>query len=242
MGAVVTTVYPCRSCGRVFPDPDQRHLHEDREPHPPVTLDSSLVSVVIPTIPPRKIELARALASVTAQKLLPAAVIVQEDRTGAGAMATRNTGLHRVNTPWVAFLDDDDELLPDHLRLCLTTVLHQGADMVYPWFYETRNRMHRRLNAFGRPFESLEHMLGYRNWIPVTTVVRTDLLRRVGGFQYPPKLDGLCEDWGAWRALHTAGAKIVHLPARTWVWHHHRGQTRGRPDRWQPVDDLQPTS
>jgi glycosyltransferase involved in cell wall biosynthesis len=74
-----------------------------------------VITVVIPSIPSRAKMLDRALASVKAQTLRPERVVVEFDDDRLGAAATRQRGLEKVTTPWVAFLDDDDEFLPGHL-------------------------------------------------------------------------------------------------------------------------------
>lgn len=198
-----------------------------------------MITVVVPTIPPRADLLDRALASVRAQTLQPARVIIELDGHRQGAMATRNRALQKVTTPWVAFLDDDDELLPCHLELLAGHAGRTGADLVYPWFIEEpAPYWDRRLRAFGQPFDKLAPQLATRNWIPVTVLARTDLLRRVGGFQYPYGWRADSEDWGAWQAMYRAGANIQHLPYRTWVWHRWQGQTRGRPRLWPALTGI----
>lgn len=194
------------------------------------------ITVVIPTIPPRKALLDRALHSVRTQTRYPDGIVVEGDRLREGAAAVRNRGLARVETEWTAFLDDDDEFKPSHLLLLEAYQRRTGADMVYPWFDQPEKNWD-GLGAFGKPFHELAHQLGQRNWIPVTVLVRTQLLRDVGGFGSPPGVQD-CEDWGAWQRLHAAGASIVHLPRKTWIWHHwladdgQPGNTSGRVDRW----------
>jgi hypothetical protein len=195
------------------------------------------ITVVIPTIPPRKALLERAVRSVEAQIRRPDGIVILGDATHEGACATRNRALAKVETEWAAFLDDDDEFLPIHLRTCETWARRTGADLVYPWFVQPEKNWD-GLGAFGKPFETLAHELPHRNWIPVTVLVKTELLRDVGGFQPPAPGVQDCEDWGAWKALHAAGATFSHLPRRTWVWHHwlaedgQPGNTSGRGDRW----------
>lgn len=195
------------------------------------------ITVVIPTIPPRKKLLDRAVRSVERQIRPPDAMIIEGDGQREGAAAVRNRGLARVSTEWVAFLDDDDEFLPPHLRLLESYARNTRADMVYPWFMQPEKNWD-GLGAFGVPFHKLADQLAHRNFIPVTVLVRTQLLRDVGGFQAPAPGVPDCEDWGAWKALHAAGADIVHLPRRTWVWHHwladdgQPGNTSGQADRW----------
>lgn len=177
-------------------------------------------TVVIPTIHGREAQLRRAVDSVWAQSM-PAAlqVILDEDREGAAA--TRNRALEHVTTEWVAFLDDDDELKPNHLRACARNAALTGADLVYPWFDGDDG-----IGMFGVPFDPV--LLRKRNYIPVTVLVRTELVRAVGGFVDHPDLNGdPCEDWGLWLKLLDAGATFSHLPQRTWIWHKGNG-TRGR--------------
>ena len=180
------------------------------------------ITVVIPTIDERHDQMDRAVASVQAQSL-PAEVEIEFDRLRTGAAATRNRALERVDTEWVAFLDDDDELKPNHLRACARNAALTGADLVYPWF---DCDVEDKIGMFGVPFDPV--LLRKRNYIPVTVLVRTELVRKVGGFQEHPDVNGdPCEDWGLWLALLDAGAVFSHLPQRTWIWHNGAG-TRGR--------------
>jgi glycosyltransferase involved in cell wall biosynthesis len=185
------------------------------------------ITVVVPTIPPRAELLARALASVQAQTYPPAEIIVLHDLEREGAAATRNRALDLVATEYVAFLDDDDVLYPDHLRRLARLARLSGADVVYPYFDADTDE----INTCGLPFDPV--LLRRANFIPVTVLARTAVLRAAGGFQAHPDVNGdPCEDWGLWLALLDAGARFSHLPARTWRWNNGGGSTRGRPDRW----------
>lgn len=95
------------------------------------------VAVVIPTYN-RAGPLARALASVGRQSLRPAEVVVVDDGSDdgtcemvaqrfpearlvrqlhAGVSAARNRGIGAAESEWLAFLDSDDEWLPDKLAI-----------------------------------------------------------------------------------------------------------------------------
>jgi hypothetical protein len=190
------------------------------------------ITVVIPTIPPRARLLTRALESAAVQTLTPAAIIVEVDDTGTGAAATRNRALERVETEWVAFLDDDDELLPDHLLTLALAQRHTGADLLWPWFTVAGGSdpfpQHR-----GRQWDPADP-----HQFPINVLVRTELLEAVGGFTTIPDgardQDGhrTGEDWHLWLALSAAGARFHHVDAQTWTWHHHAGNTSGLPSRW----------
>jgi glycosyltransferase involved in cell wall biosynthesis len=186
------------------------------------------ITVLIPTIAPRAALLERALASVYAQTLPPYDVLVECDTERTGAAATRNRMLERVETDWVALLDDDDELYPDHLKRLARYARLSNVDVVYPGYDCVGGDD--PVNCFGIPFDP--DLLRARNFIPVTALARTELVREAGGFQPHPDVNGdPCEDWGLWLAMLDLGAKFGHLPVRTWRWHL-GDTTKGRADRW----------
>ena len=95
-----------------------------------------IISVVIPTYNRRDL-LKRALVSVFSQSLLPSEIIVIDDgstdgtelmiatefatvryyhQENAGVSSARNVGIAQASGDWLAFLDADDEWLPDKLK------------------------------------------------------------------------------------------------------------------------------
>lgn len=188
-----------------------------------------MIDVVIPYHQARADSdmLARAVASAGVQTL-PARVLLQLDDTGAGAAATRNAGLSRADGEWVALLDSDDELRPWHLEHLIAHAGCTGADLVYPWFDRVGwpDPWPEREN---RPFDPAALRRG--NYIPMTVLVRRELLLAVGGFRPDRALNppAESEDWGTWLRLLDAGARFEHLPERTWTWHVHGRNTSGSP-------------
>jgi glycosyltransferase involved in cell wall biosynthesis len=173
--------------------------------------------------------LERAVQSAQAQMLKPARILVHVDKDGAGAAANRNAALDAVETEWVAWLDDDDALYPQHLKQCARAARLNNADVVYPGYDAIGGDD--PVNCFGIPFDG--QLLERRNFIPVTVLARTEAVRTAGGFQpHPDEHGDPCEDWGLWLAMHRLGANFYHLPQRTWRWNLAGGSTRGRPDRW----------
>jgi glycosyltransferase involved in cell wall biosynthesis len=184
-----------------------------------------VITVVIPTIPPRAEQVGRAIESVWAQTLQPKAVEIVLDSERRGPAATRNRALERVDTEWVAFLDDDDELYPNHLRLLARCARLTDSDVVYPGYDSDDDQV----NCFGLPFDAT--LLERRNFIPVTVLARTEMVLAAGGFKpHPDESGDPCEDWGLWLSMLDIGAKFTHLPVRTWRWN--TGGTRGHTDRW----------
>lgn len=193
------------------------------------------VTVCIPSIPPRAPMLARALASVTAQTLQPDAIAVAIDHQHDGAPVTRNRALAAAQTDWVAFLDDDDELLPNHLAELVAAGEETGADLIYPNFRcldpDGNDKTLPESIRSGQEFDA--RILRTRSFIPVTTLVRTEIAQRVGGFSYPRQTRGKrYEDWGFYLKLLDVDARFHHHPVTTWIWHHHGANTSGLPGRW----------
>lgn len=210
------------------------------------------ITVCIATIPPRAKLLRRALASVAEQTLQPAAIAVEYDHEHTGAAATKNRAARRARTPWLAFLDDDDQFLPHHLET-LRMVVQNGnvwedernwdADVLYSIPDVPQAPSRRDPNGrYGVPFSETE--LRKRSYIQTTSLIRTELFFRAGGFQLPDRRmpDGsqcLYDDWGLWLALLKQGARFLHVPEVTFVWNHWGrgaagvpGNTSGDPTRW----------
>lgn len=186
------------------------------------------ITVCIPSIPPRSGMLRNALDSVLSQTHQPDALSVAIDHHHAGAAITRTHAVRAARTRWVAMLDDDDRMLPMHLDVLRHAAEDTGADFVFPWFHVVGGTdpfpQH-----FGKTFDPLAP-----THTTVTTMVRTELAQEVG-YVAPEDGDGAGgsgEDWNFVLGCIAAGAKIVHVPQRTWIWNHHGANTSGRNDRW----------
>lgn len=176
--------------------------------------------------------LARAIASVTQQSLPARAISVAADTTGAGAPATRQRALDAVDTPWVAFLDSDDEFMAFHLEKLSRWGRKQGADYIFSHYQVAGESADPRPWALGRPFDP-----DAPHETTTTVLVRTGLARTVGIMHEGMDAASLRrklhagEDWEFTRGCVAAGARIVHFPQITWVWHHHGLNTSGIPGR-----------
>jgi glycosyltransferase involved in cell wall biosynthesis len=195
--------------------------------------DRDLITVAIPSHPGRDRSgafLARAIGSVTQQELPAWAISVANDTRGEGAAATRQRALDAVATPWVAFLDSDDQFLPRHLLLLSRWGRRHDADFVFS-HYRVEGGTDPRPWALGKLFDP-----DAPHETTSTVLVRTELARKAGimrdGMDAASLRDGRLhagEDWEFTKACVAAGAVIVHLPRVTWIWNHHGANTSGIP-------------
>ena len=174
------------------------------------------VTVITPTLASRADLLAEATASVAAQTYTgPVVHAVGRDRFRRGPARMRNTLLTRATTRWVAFLDDDDVLLPRHLELLVGEGERTGADVVGSQYrVEGDDAVHGHV-----VFDADEMRRG--NYLPPTVVARVDAVLRAGAFD--PK--DHYEDWGLWVRMLAIGATFTIVPEVTWV-KRHRGGNR----------------
>ena len=204
---------------------------------PPLT-----VAVCIPTIDGRERMLARAVASVNAQRRRPDQLLIERDTERTGAAATRNRLLARVETDVIAWLDDDDLLEPNHLIANMrvlrarpevtlvyprprmvgghdpTAVTYQGRFPTVPWGLRWCPEFEKHLRVLG-------------SLTPSTHMVRPAAVRAGGGYpEGRPLLSGRYqgEDEAYLIALLDHGAVFEHLDAKTWKWVVHDRQTAGR--------------
>jgi hypothetical protein len=197
------------------------------------------VAVCIPTIPGREVMLERALRSVKVQRRQPDEVLVELDSDRTGAAATRNRLIERCQSDWIAWLDDDDMLLPQHLKVLMKEASYGDADLIYPTprMVGGRDPTATSVNGkwrlpWGVPFgpEQERHLRQHGSFIPIAHLVRASLARLVGGFP-----DGYRLPTGRYRgedeayllALLDAGARFLHVNEQTWLWHVHDAHTAG---------------
>ncbi len=175
------------------------------------------VTVITPTVPERAELLAEAARSVTAQALAPRDHLIGVDLHRRGPAEIRNRLTRAADTDWVAFLDDDDLLDPNHLEVLAAHT--DDADVVYPWC---------RLDppdAIGDQFYN-NHFdrdaLRDRGIFPVTVLARRDALLAAGGFRPTDRY----EDWGLWNRMADRDARFRCVPEPTWTYRFHSAGQR----------------
>lgn len=123
-----------------------------------------------------------------------------EERVSVGK--ARNLGLSQVTTPYVMFLDADDVLLPDAMKILLDLLAESpdvslAAGGIVDWISEADIRRRKQWPSnFAYSINRFHHLFRVtnliRNMTPVTgcAVMKTDIARKTDGFP-----DSTAEDW-----------------------------------------------
>ena len=174
------------------------------------------IAVVIPTYN-RARTLARAIDSVVAQSHKPEEIIVVDDgsddctrdvaggnervtylrQKNCGVSAARNVGIRASKSRWIAFLDDDDEWLPNKLQVQREQLAASTKRICHTEEIWIRN---------GRRVNPMRKHAKYGGWIyqrclplcamsPSSVLVDRELLEEVGLFD---ETLPACEDYDLW--------------------------------------------
>lgn len=198
-------------------------------------------AVVIPTSD-RPRELARALASVFAQTELPDEVIVADDASSPpvteaifaaappgpryrlvsnpaplGANAARNRAIAAATADYIAFLDDDDEFMPEKLATLRAHAARSRPDVLHHAAHIHYDRQAVGYDTRVAPDVTFEQLLS-ANVVGGTSLacVRRDRLIALGGFD--PALPAL-QDWDLWLRAARAGARFAAIDRVLTLYH-----------------------
>jgi glycosyltransferase involved in cell wall biosynthesis len=165
------------------------------------------ISVITATISGRENLLQRAIASVQAQHYAPIEHLIMLDQNRIGGAKIKNILAARAIGDWLVFLDDDDELFPEHLQ----KLIFHAADYDVIYSYSSGN------TRYNLPFT--ENGLLVDSIVSHTAIVRKSLFLNVGGF---PEENGY--DWEFWKRALRLGARFKCIPEATW--HYDMDETR----------------
>jgi glycosyltransferase involved in cell wall biosynthesis len=125
-----------------------------------------------------------------------------------GPARARNHAMRVATTEWVAFLDSDDEWMPE--KLAKQWAMIDGADLVYTdrTNFGPLGEIVGETQSDGVKLwegDVFEHLL-MDNFITTSSVLaRRSLIQQVGGFD---EQLGVCEDWDLWLKLAAAGGRV----------------------------------
>jgi glycosyltransferase involved in cell wall biosynthesis len=158
------------------------------------------IAVVTPSKSNRHELLQECIASVKAQTRPADIHAIEVDIHCMGPAKLRNKIVSELpdNIDWLAFLDDDDIMFPNHLEKL--TAVAENADVVYS----------------PSQYTGVVHALDLKkmricNHIAITSLVRRSMFEQVGGF-----VDRRMEDWELWKKIVAAGGRFIFVPEQTW--------------------------
>jgi GT2 family glycosyltransferase len=135
----------------------------------------------------------------------------------------RNTAVDQVDTEWVIHLDADDELEAGYVDAMAAGTADLRAPAVR---YVRPGRMSppaKMPNVAGHAHACSARCLAWGNWLVIGTLVRTDLVRKVGGWRD----FSWSEDYDLWVRCWQEGANIEAVPAAVYR-AHVRADSRNR--------------
>ncbi|MCC6810619.1 MAG: glycosyltransferase [Deltaproteobacteria bacterium] len=138
--------------------------------------------------------------------------IIFARQANAGQAAALNLAIAMARSPFVAFLDDDDEYAPTHLaRRVAFLAKHPSVDLVWGGARVVGPRARQFVADLERPGKRIHfsqcHLLG-------TFVVRRAILRRVRGLRQLVSMD-----YDLYQRIDALGAKVVQAKWPTLVYH-----------------------
>ena len=164
-----------------------------------------MFSVITPSLPDRQDLLNKCLETVSNQIFKPQFHLIGRDFPTGNMANIRNAlveAADALGSKWVAFVDDDDELDPDHFQKLFDQ--ERYADVLYSWHKDAW-----RYDA-ELPFDRKE--VEKRNYLTANFAIKTKLFKELGGFK--DMQPG--EEWDFWKRLAASGAVIKCLPEVTW--------------------------
>jgi glycosyltransferase involved in cell wall biosynthesis len=195
------------------------------------------VTVCTATIPTRVELLERAIKSVTNQTLKVKEHSIKLDLDKLGQPAVLDQIIEEATTKYVAILDDDDELLPNHIELLYQKIIETDADLVFPHFKYSNISDAGHLEKFrGLPWDN-----NNPHQVPVTWIAKREAILDVGGFSgnfdvlsYEVDNEGnrVGQDFNLIKKLAKANKYITNISEITWIYHVGHGSTLGMPIRW----------
>lgn len=153
-----------------------------------------------------------------------------------GPATARNVGSAHAHAGLIAFLDADDELMPEYLEEMDRFI---GENPDYDAYHPNISVIRR--DALKVPFSAVREVtsFGLRELLRECVVavggaiVRRELVNRLDGF----RSDIHCEDYDFWLRATATGARILYLPRELYIYHQDLGGRRSE-DTLAGVDDL----
>ncbi len=146
-----------------------------------------------------------------------------------GACAARNTGLRHAKGEFIAYLDDDDEWLPQKLEKQIALMHNAEVALVYCGSIYKNDKTGASINKETDYYRGFVHQkLLYGNFIGSTSfpLIRAECLKEINGFDEQMQS---AQDYDVWIRL-SEKYKVDFVPEPLVIYHEHDGiQISGSP-------------
>jgi len=154
--------------------------------------------------------------------------VIRRDTNYGQHTQPKNQGTQAARADLIAYLDDDNEYLRDHLQVLFKYL--GDSDIVYGdrWLIDETNSVwwtrKKKVKAPSYNFSGL--VLAKRNYIDTSDVlIRKKAIEAIGGWDEElPKF----ADWNLWVRLFKAGYKFKHIPIIITSYYVHKGSNQFR--------------
>ena len=133
-------------------------------------------------------------------------ILLERHLQNQGLSYSRNTAISFVQTPYVFILDADNQLYPRALQVLREALENSGYAMAYSLIERFGAQRIIANNSIWLP-EKFSH----GNYIDAMALIRTDVLRQLGGYRIMTHKVGW-EDYDLWCSLIDHGLKGCHVP------------------------------
>ncbi|MEK6288855.1 MAG: glycosyltransferase [Acidobacteriota bacterium] len=171
------------------------------------------IAVLTPTIPEREVFLRECIEAVRRQTLKPYVHVITIDFGRVGPTRIRNGMAASTDADWLAFVDDDDLIDPEHLEVLARHSV--GFDIIYSDCRVVGAEVPWKVRQFDL------QAVRQANYVPITVLMRRELFLELGGFHLDRGPIG--EDWDLWIRAGEAGARFRFVPQVTWTYRLHSG-------------------
>ena len=123
-----------------------------------------------------------------------------------GLSRSRNTALSLVSTPYIFILDADNQLYPRALKVLREALENSDCAMSYSLIEKFGSA-----RGISNTSPWMPETFSYRNYIDAMALIKTDVLRQLGGYRVMPNKFGW-EDYDLWCSFVDHGLKGCYVP------------------------------